>query len=294
MPRWLMHSVLTVFFWGIWGFIPRKLDTMSAEQSQVLSTLGLLPILAVLWSKRGSAPGPGSWSGSVVAFIAGMVGSLGNLFFYRLIHAGQNAATVVPFTSLYPMITVLLAVLILRERISAAQVTGIAVALLSIYFFNVGREEPFSAGWFAFALLPIGLWGVAALLQKVSTTRLSAERSTICFLLALFPLSAVLLISQRMSWDLPMAQWLWGIALGLSLGLGNLTCLAAFAQGGKAAIVSPLTGLYSLVTVLLSVSLLGEKVRPREWAAIALALAAVVALAWERTPQEARCDSSVP
>jgi drug/metabolite transporter (DMT)-like permease len=89
-----------------------------------------------------------------------------------------------------------------------------------------------------------------------------------------------------MSWDLSWAQWLWGVALGLSLGLGNLTCLAAFANGGKAAVVSPLTGLYSLVTVMLSVGLLGEKVRPREWIAIALAFAAIIALAWERAPEK--------
>ena len=44
---------------------------------------------------------------------AGLVGSIGNLLFYHLQNVGQNAATVVPFTSLYPLVTVVLAMVLL-------------------------------------------------------------------------------------------------------------------------------------------------------------------------------------
>jgi drug/metabolite transporter (DMT)-like permease len=84
-----------------------------------------------------------------------------------------------------------------------------------------------------------------------------------------------------MNWSLPVADWLWAIALGLLLGLGNLTVLAAFATGGKAAIVTPMAGLYPAITVALAVGFLGERVRSREWLAIGLALVAVVALSRE-------------
>jgi drug/metabolite transporter (DMT)-like permease len=261
---------------------------MPAEQSQVISALGLLPIMAVLGMRRNLLSGALVWRGCFIAFAAGLVGSLGNLAFYRLMNAGQSAATVVPFTSLYPLVTIVLAVVLLKEKLNAVQSAGIAMALISIYFFNVGREERFSFGWLAFALLPILLWGVAGLLQKLCTNDISAELSTLCFLAALASFSALLLALRRMTWQLSGADWTWAIALGLFLGLGNLTLLAAFAAGGKAAIVSPLAGLYSVVTVLLAVGLLGERVRPREWLAIALALSAVVALACEtRSTQDA-------
>jgi transporter family protein len=284
MPRWLLYSILTVFFWGVWGFIPRKLATMPAEQSQVISALGLLPIMAVLGVRRNLLSGARLRRGAFIAFAGGLVGSIGNLAFYRIMHAGQSAATVVPFTSLYPLVTVVFAVVLLKEKLNAIQTAGIVLALISIYFFNVGREEPFSLGWLAFASLPVLLWGVAGLLQKLCTNDISAELSTLCFLAALASFSALLLALRPMTWQLSMADWAWAIALGLFLGLGNLTLLGAFAAGGKAAIVSSLAGLYSVVTVPLAVGLLDEKVRSREWLAIVLALFAIVGLAWENQP----------
>jgi drug/metabolite transporter (DMT)-like permease len=284
MPRWLLYSILTVVFWGVWGFLPRKLGAMSAEQSQVISTLGLLPIMVVLGARRSFLSGTRLKRGCLLALAAGLVGSVGNIAFYRLMNAGQSAATVVPFTSLYPMVTVTLAVVLLKEKLNAVQIFGVVLALVSIYFFNVGREERFSAGWLAIALLPILLWGVTGLLQKLCTRDISAELSTLCFLIALTVVSLVLLAAKPMTWRLAAADWAYGIALGLFLGLGNLTLLAAFSVGGKAAIVSPLAGLYSVVTVPLAVGILGEKVRDREWLAIALALFAVIALACETRP----------
>jgi drug/metabolite transporter (DMT)-like permease len=88
-----------------------------------------------------------------------------------------------------------------------------------------------------------------------------------------------------MSWKLPAATWAWGVGLGLFLGLGNLTLLAAFASGGQAAIVSPLTGLYSIITVPLAVGLLNEQVRAREWLAIGMAALAIIGLAWTPSAQ---------
>lgn len=292
MPRWLLHSILTVVFWGVWGFLPRKLAAMSAEQSQVISTLGLLPIMAALGLRRDLLSGARVKRGCLLAFTGGLVGSVGNVAFYRLMNAGEGAATVVPLTSLYPLVTVVLAVVLLKEKLNAVQAGGIALALVSIYFFNVGREERFSPGWLAFALLPVLLWGIAGLLQKLCTHDISAELSTLCFLAALAPVSIVLLTVTPMNWQFAAVNWGWAIALGLFLGLGNLTLLAAFAAGGKAAIVSPLAGLYSVVTVLLAVGLLGERVRPREWLAIALALLAVVALACET--RRSTEDASTP
>lgn len=286
MPRWLLFSILTVLFWGVWGFLPRKLGSMSAEQSQVISALGLLPIMVVLGLRRGLLTGTRLKRGCLLAFAAGLVGSVGNIAFYRLMNAGQSAATVVPLTSLYPLVTVVLAVALLREKLNAIQAGGIVVALVSIYFFNVGREERFSPGWLAFALMPVLLWGVAGLLQKLCTQDISAELSTLCFLAALAATSLALWVAKPMDWNLTGSDWSYATALGLFLGLGNLTLLAAFSVGGKAAVVSPLAGLYSVVTVPLAVGLLGEKVRTREWLAIVLALVAVVALAVEkqRTP----------
>jgi drug/metabolite transporter (DMT)-like permease len=293
MSRWLFHSLLTMVFWGIWGFIPSKLGQISAEQQQILSTLGLLPIIIVLACARQRLHGTRIKRGCIVALVGGLVGSVGNLLFLRLLSVEQNATTVVPLTSLYPMVTVVLAVVLLREKLNGVQLAGIGLALVSIYFFNPTSQDPWSMRWLGFAVLPMGCWAVAALLQKLCTNDVSAELSTLCFLLAQMPISLLLLFSHSLNWQLTPHDWSWGAALGLFLGLGNLTCLAAFSAGGKAAIVSPLVGVYSLVTVLLAVTWGGEKVSLRHGLAIGLALLAVIALAVETPAAAAGQDAPV-
>jgi drug/metabolite transporter (DMT)-like permease len=78
------------------------------------------------------------------------------------------------------------------------------------------------------------------------------------------------------------------VLLGLFLGLGNLTLIIAYSSGGHAAVVTPLASLYAVVTIPLAVIFLGERVAPREWLGIGLALGAVVALGWEEKPVAGR------
>jgi hypothetical protein len=59
--------------------------------------------------------------------------------------------------------------------------------------------------------------------------------------------------------------------------------LAAYRNEGKALIVTPLCGLYPLVTIPLAVVVLGEQVTSWEWVGIALALAAALALSYEKS-----------
>lgn len=288
MPKWLLFSLMALVLWGGWGFASRKLgDALSGEQTLVVSTFAMLPIIGVLALRRPLTPtlSPDgregiALRGAGIAVAAGLVGGFGNLAFYRLLNAGERAATVVPLTAMYPLVTVILAVIILRERLSAAQVGGILLAAAAIYFFNVGREAGFWNRWLAFAVLPLLLWGVAGLLQKISTHDLSADRSCLWFLVGYLPVGVFVGFKASIA-GLSLNVWLWGLAIGLLLGLGNLTVLAAYARG-KASIITPLTALYPAVTVPLAVIFLHEKVATREWMGIGLSLAAVVALSREQ------------
>ena len=295
IPRWLLWSFFAVLCWGIWAIISKLIGTeLTPAQSQGLSTLGLLPVLiALAFSKKLAAAG-NRRRGIILAVIAGTLVCLGNIAYYHALNLGGKASTVVPLTALYPLVTIILAMLLLRERLSAIQFVGIALSLIAIWLFNVISVDGWLTGWLIYALLPIALWGFAGLLQKISTNEISGELSTLAFLAAFLPVALVILILQPLSHPLPSRIWLLVALLGLLFSLGNLAILMAFASSGKASVIAPLAGLYPVVSVPAAILFLGEEVGAREWLGIFVALLSIVALSIERTaiPQNTHSAAS--
>ena len=283
LPRWLLWTLLALFSWGVWAIISKLIgDALTAAQSQALSTLGLFPVMAALAVSRKPADAPRPSRGIGPAFVAGILACLGNVAYYHALNLGGKAATVIPLTGLYPLVTVILALLLLRERLNAIQIGGVVLSLLAMYLFSGHGNDRVLTSALAYALIPIALWGVAGLLQKISTNYLSGEISTLWFLAAFVPVATVILLSQPWPAQITTRTWLLVIALGLFFAMGNYGILAAFACEGKASIITPLSGLYPVVSVPIAIFFLGEKVSPRELAGIGVALASVIALSYEK------------
>jgi drug/metabolite transporter (DMT)-like permease len=209
------------------------------------------------------------------------LGSLGNVAYYQALAMGGKAAAVTPLTALYPVFTVLLALLILRERLNRVQGAGVVLSVGAMFLFNVGGGSDWVSPWLALALVPLALWGTGALLQKLSTGSASSELATIAFLAGTLPISFLLPLGMPMTWSQPAGTWFLALAVGFTLGLGNVTLVFAYGTGGKASVVTPMAALYSVVTILLAVTILGERLSRREGLGMVLALAAAVALSYE-------------
>jgi uncharacterized membrane protein len=286
MPRWLIAAILAVLSWGVWAILSRFIgEAITAAQSQALSTLGLLPVMIVLAGSRRLTATGHRRRGLLTAFAAGICGCAGNIAYYQALNMGEKASTVIPLTALYPLVTIALAVVLLRERINRVQLIGIVFSLTAIYLFNITSVQGVFSRWILFALLPILFWGLAGLLQKISTNHISGELSTLWFHAAFLPVALVILIMQPLQAQPTPRIWMLVTTLGLFFSLGNLAILAAFASGGKASIVAPLTALYPAVSIPLAIVFFSEKIGLREAAAIFIALLSVVALAWERPPK---------
>jgi uncharacterized membrane protein len=283
MPKWLLYAVLTLLLWGGWGVLGKVVgDALTPAESQAFSTFGLLPLIAVLGLRKPAACSPRMTRGLAFGFLSGLLAGAGNIAYYHALSLGGAASTVTPLTALYPVVTIVLAVLFLREKISRIQLLGIGVALASIYLFNpLASGEGVKSLWLAYTLVPIAFWGVSAFVQKLSTNDVSSELSTVAFWVAFLPIAGVIFLTQPVHWNLPALTWVWVLLLGVLFGLGNLTLLAAYGSGGKASVVTPLAGLYSMVTIPLAILLLGERIGIRDGAGIVLALGAVVALSRE-------------
>ncbi|MDD5759015.1 MAG: EamA family transporter [Desulfobulbaceae bacterium] len=134
MDNWLTTAFIAFLLFGLWGFFPKlavnEISPASAIIYEVLGTVvvGLLA-LKVIGFRPEVHP-----KGIFYAVLTGITGMLGTLFLFYSVKNGK-ASVVVSLTALYPLITILLATIFLREPISPRQVAAMCLALVSLYLF---------------------------------------------------------------------------------------------------------------------------------------------------------------
>jgi drug/metabolite transporter (DMT)-like permease len=279
MKAWLLYTIAAVFLWGFYG-VAFKLaaDRIAPLAGQVVSSLGLLiPVLFLLPPVlRERKNRRGLWIG----FASGLFGAAGNLALLAALNEGGKAAIVFPLTALYPLITVIIAVVFMRETARQIQFVGIAFAIVAVVLLSAEPGSSFSqlrillhfAPWLLYASVALVMFGLAGILQKLATNHISAEAVFAMFAAAFIPVSVLICALERWPTNLPTAPVLWAMVGGLFNGLGVLVTLAAFKKGGKAAVVTPLAALYPVVTVLVAVAFLNEKLNAMQTAGIACAI----------------------
>lgn len=142
MPRWLLWSIVTIVLWGTWGLVSKIASGgVDAYVNQLLYTAGLAPLMVfVAWTvhkKSAQEPRADRRVGIFWAFLTGILGGVGNLAFFQALVKGGNASVVAPVTALFPMVTVLLALIFLKERLGRTQWIGLALAFVAIYLLSI-------------------------------------------------------------------------------------------------------------------------------------------------------------
>jgi len=130
LKNWFLFALLTVVMWGIWGVFS-KLASAHSKPRQVLlfQSVGVLAFALVVllvenFKIEWSLPGFG-WS-----FAAGFFTFIGFLTFFAALEQGK-ASTVVTLSALYPVVTILLSIVFLHEKISLKESAGIVFALMA-------------------------------------------------------------------------------------------------------------------------------------------------------------------
>jgi drug/metabolite transporter (DMT)-like permease len=288
VPQWLRYSLLAILAYGVWGAVSSLAsEHVSALTLQIVSTLGLFPVALVLAFSPNLGRGDHRARGILLALLTGLIGGTGNLALYQTLRAGGNASLVFPLTGMYPLVTIVVARFLLKERLNRIQVFGIALALIAVYLFSA---QPGASGlsswrdlfssWMLYALLTLVLFGMSCITQKLATRCISDELCTIFFTIGFVPLALLVWAAGSPSWNLTGRDWVLGIAVGLLMATGTLALFAAFRRG-EASVVTPLVALYPLVTVILAVVFLHEHLDAIKVAAIVIALVAGMALSKE-------------
>jgi transporter family protein len=136
---WMLLSILTVFLWGGWGLESKfVVDRISAYMNQVVFSAGLLPpLIWILFSKNLRRATGQPTKGASYGLITGVLGGTGNIAFYLALAKGGKASVVVPLVGLAPLVTVIMALLFLKESINRAQILGLVLALVSIFLLSL-------------------------------------------------------------------------------------------------------------------------------------------------------------
>jgi len=287
VPPWLVWAALAFLSYATWALLSKLVGDLSPAHAQAMSTVGMLPVLAALALLKGPADPGNRRRGILVAVVGGAVSCLGTIPYFAALKAGGKAAAVVPITALYPVVTIFLAMAILREKLSRVQAVGIALSLVAIFLLNdtdERKESGLLSPWLLLALVPVLLWGIAGFSQKLSTSDVSGNTSALWFLAAFVPVGIAIGLHDPLPPDLTWSIWAIAAAVGFALAFGNYAVTVAYASNGKASVITPLVGLYPLASIPASLVFFGEQIGWREGVGVGLALVSILALSLESPP----------
>lgn len=256
---WLSYAIITTVFWGVWGAlieVPQKAG-FPPTLGYIIWSLTMIPcalvaLYLVKWKIETDK------RSIILGSAIGLLGAGGQLLLFQALKEGP-AYIIFPFISLYPTLTILLSVIILKERTSVLKWVGIGIALVAIYFLSYqepGASDSRGYLWLGLSLLVFAAWGLQAYVMKFSNETMKAE--SIFFYMAV---TALLLspfawfmtdFSQPVNWGLKGPYLAALIHILNSVGALMLVYALRY---GKAIIVVPLTGLAPVITIVLSLIL---------------------------------------
>lgn len=123
--------IITLIAWGIWGFFS-KLTTNYYRWYEYLIVSSIISLffsfLLFLFFKTDINF---ITKGTLYLFSAIFFGTIGTISFYLALTKGK-ASIIVPLTSLYPAVTLILAKIFLKEEINFSGYIGITLTILAI------------------------------------------------------------------------------------------------------------------------------------------------------------------
>lgn len=133
----LFFVILAFLGWGIGAFLSKLAANRIGTQSIFWDLLGYIPMILIYSMfafklKNLFSQFQTDKMGIILAFLAGLIGSIGVISFYYLMTKSE-ASVVTPLTALYPALTVVLGIIVLHEGVTISKMLGIFFSLLAIY-----------------------------------------------------------------------------------------------------------------------------------------------------------------
>ena len=139
---WILFASIALVFWGITG-VTQKLATnrISSELSFLWFAYAMIAISVVLmvtatmhWHVRPLI----FW----LAVAGGTLNGLGALTSFTALESGGKASIVISLISLYPLLTVAFAVVVLHEKLTVGQGVGVLLAIVAAILLSLEPKAP--------------------------------------------------------------------------------------------------------------------------------------------------------
>ncbi|MBB5166561.1 DMT family transporter [Mycobacterium sp. AZCC_0083] len=273
---WIFYAALLVLFWGVWGaFSALPATKYGYPDEMIYSIWALTMIIPAAFALRGQRFDRRPQA-TIYGLLIGLTGAGGQLLLFQALTMGP-AYLIFPIVSISPAITVVMAMVLLRERISPLAAVGLVAALAAIVLFSItsAASDGSTGPWLPLAILICVAWGVQAYFMRKTATIGVNEATTFGWMaisgLALIPVALISLggIPTDFPWQAPVLT----AATQLLNAVGALFLVMTLSRG-KATIVAPTTNALAPALTIV-ISLIAYQTLPTPYDAVGIVLALV-------------------
>ncbi len=277
IPFWLVLSLLAVIFWGIGeNFTKKAADILRAPTMLLFYAWAALVVWGGYWYLMGHPLMPLTSIATIAGVIASICFAIGMILYYVALDVKFSKISIVSsITGAFPIITVLLAVIFLKEKFPILAAFGIAFVILGTILLGIKKlGEKYNNRIYILSFICMILWSVGDVLAKVSIDM----SSHIYFMLLYFVIGFIIwnlyyitYSKERMPSNngTKKVGLFWGVLSVALFTLGSIFIYLAF-ESGLVSLVSPITNGYPILTVVIAHSFLKEKLTINQKIAIAL------------------------
>jgi drug/metabolite transporter (DMT)-like permease len=289
---WLGYTIVAAFNWGVWGVLTKLISNdISPFVTHFMFTTGLLFTLPLV--VRNCKISEASIKGISLGIFGGILAALGNVSVYESFKLGGQAAVVIPFTNLYPLVTIIIALFVFKEKLYRINGIGILIVVPAIILLS-GQSQIFTDPvhffqtiglrvWLLFAFLSLLLFGFFSASQKLISSYLSTCWSYLSFVISSVLVSICFIALGLIDFHFSQKIFLIGSTAGFLDGLGVLAIYLAYKARGKASKVSSVAStLQQVFTIILALIFLKERIYLTALTGIILAIFGSFLLSWEK------------
>ena len=284
---WMIYAVGSAFFAGITAILAKcGIKKTDSDVATAIRTVVVLLFSWVMVLLTGSAAGITQIDGKTMLFLvlSGLATGASWLCYFRALQLG-NVNKVVPIDKSSTVLTILLALIFLREGLNAAKAVavvliGVGTLLMIAKKQNDSDEKQYKNRWLIYAVLSAVFASLTAILGKIGIEGLdsnlgTAIRTTVVLVMAWMMVGVTGKYHQIGKTDKNELRFI--LLSGLATGASWL-CYYRALQEGPASVVVPIDKLSILVTIVFSWLVFHEKLSKKAACGLACIIAGTLLL----------------